>query len=170
MSNNICKQFKALCPMMYKLYQPYFLWQLPSVLCDMLTVIIAVWYVTRCYLVSKGWHVVCTEWEDLGASELDSCTSSRRVVAGVATVRDSCQGAGDLAIPDDPFPIKGTDIEHCETVVASWKHFRWCSKYSDAERGTYVVLSTASVCHLYYKCWRQRDGRAKVWMGTSGGA
>jgi len=35
-------------------------------------------------------------------SELDSCTSSKILVADMATVRDSCQGAGNLVVSDDP--------------------------------------------------------------------
>jgi len=46
------------------------------------------------------------------------------LVADMATVRDSCQRAGNLVIPDDLIPIKETHIEHCETVVASWNQFR----------------------------------------------
>jgi hypothetical protein len=42
----------------------------------------------------------------------------------MATVTDSCQGAGNLVIPDDPIPVKKTHTEHCETVVASWNQFR----------------------------------------------
>jgi len=56
-------------------------------------------------------------------SEVDSYKSSKKVVADVATVRDSCQGAGNLVVPDDPFPIKKAHIEHCETVLASWNQF-----------------------------------------------
>ena len=46
-------------------------------------------------------------------NELDSCTSSTMLAADMATVRDSCQGAGNLAIPDDPI-VK---------LVASWNLF-----------------------------------------------
>ena len=59
-------------------------------------------------------------------NELDSCTtSSRKLVADMATVRESCQGDGNLVIPDDLTPIKKIDIEHCGVVVASWNQFRW---------------------------------------------
>jgi len=36
-------------------------------------------------------------------NELDRCTSSRKLVADMATVRHCCLGAGNLVIPDDPF-------------------------------------------------------------------
>ena len=54
-------------------------------------------------------------------------------------VRDSCQEDGNFAIPDDPIPIKKTDNENCETVVASWNQFRWRVKHKAVEHGTCVV-------------------------------
>jgi len=76
-------------------------------------------------LVFSCYGVTCLYWmRFVCISELDSCTGGRKVVADMATVRDSCQGAGNLVIPDDPFPVQKTHIEHCETVVASWNQFR----------------------------------------------
>ena len=77
-------------------------------------------------LVFSCYGVTCLYWVSrFGCiSELDSCTSSRKVVADMATVTDSCQGAGNLVIPVDPIPVKKTHTEHCETVVASWNQFR----------------------------------------------
>jgi len=46
---DVCKQFKVFCPVMYKIYEQNFWWQLSNLLRDMLTVITAVWYFARCY-------------------------------------------------------------------------------------------------------------------------
>jgi len=52
------------------------------------------------------------------SSILDSCTRNRKPVTDMTTVRDSCQGAGNLVVHLDPIAIKNTHIEQCETVVA----------------------------------------------------
>jgi hypothetical protein len=46
------------------------------------------------------------------------------LVTDMATVKDSCQGAGNMVGTDDPICIMKTDTEHCETVVPSWHQFR----------------------------------------------